>query len=772
MKVQTAVYAAFLSMGAFAAAERVITLEEYRDKMKAAWIGQMVGVSWGQPTEFKWVDKVIPEGDVPVWTSDFPLKYAYWNDDVCVETAFVKAMEDHGVRISPRMAGICFANTRYWADCANREGRMNLRVGIAPPDCSNPKFFYCPNSIDYQIESDFAGIVSPGCPQEVIRLGNVFGRLVGFGDGLWAGQFVGAMYAEAFFTSDVDAILDAGLAAIPSESDYAQMVRNVRKWHRENPSDWQSCWAKIRAEYSVKKLRGPGGIDVRLNGACIVLGLLYGDGDLDKSIVLSMRCGWDSDCNPSNVGGVLFTARGFKALDAKYVEKLDYERSFSGTPYNLKGLFAASEKLARQVVSCNGGRVEKGPDGADRFVIRVVKPKPDPYVPSWEAPPPVGSFYTDEEMSLQKYSVRLANPCDRTDSNQYVRVQSTLDAIMPGWKVKKCCNHDRAGLWIKTTVPHVAVFTDSADEPAVVSRTFTIPAGRPNLRFTCGAYSRHTCTFAVRVNGEEMLSRTVASGIDVSFHDVAVPLEKFAGSKAEIEIAVALPEGAKDSAGMLLRNAEVHADEAGFVKAARGAARLSDIAALPVYDPGARVGYVGSIDPSGYNADWNWGEVQDENGEWILFEDYGPGCIYNFTQHRGETEKSPVPTFRFYFDGAKTPQFEIKPKEFGTKAPFLSPLAGAFTPEIPFRIVRSFVPMEYRKSVRVTSTERLEGVIPKDGWGHAFFLHYDSADGLSTFDGKSDGQELAELYSKPISVPHDGERRTAALKLVPRASGT
>ena len=68
-----------------------------------------------------------------------------------------------------------------------------------------------------------------------------------------------------------------------------------------------------------------GGIDVRLNGACIVLGLLYGEGDLDKSMALSMRCGWDSDCNPSNVGGILMAACGFKALPAKYVEKLDYE---------------------------------------------------------------------------------------------------------------------------------------------------------------------------------------------------------------------------------------------------------------------------------------------------------------------------------------------------------------------------------------------------------------------------------------------------------------
>ena len=219
------------------AGERVLTMDDYRDKMQAAWIGQMVGVAWGTPTEFKWNDAIIPEDKVPIWMSDFPLRMAYGNDDLYVEMTFLKTLEDYGLDISIRQAGIDFANSEYSLWCANRAGRSNLRRGIAPPDCSHPKFNKCPNDIDYQIEADYAGIISPGCPQEAIRLGSVFGRLMNYGDGVWAGQFIGALYAEAFFTTDINALLDAGLAAIPAESDYAQMVRNVRQWHRENPRD-------------------------------------------------------------------------------------------------------------------------------------------------------------------------------------------------------------------------------------------------------------------------------------------------------------------------------------------------------------------------------------------------------------------------------------------------------------------------------------------------------------------------------------------------------
>ena len=45
--------------------ERRLKVSEYRQKMMAGWIGQMVGVGWGGPTEFRWANKIIPEDDSP-----------------------------------------------------------------------------------------------------------------------------------------------------------------------------------------------------------------------------------------------------------------------------------------------------------------------------------------------------------------------------------------------------------------------------------------------------------------------------------------------------------------------------------------------------------------------------------------------------------------------------------------------------------------------------------------------------------------------------------
>lgn len=43
------------------------------------------------------------------------------------------------------------------------------------------------------------------------------------------------------------------------------------------------------------------------------------------------------------------------------------------------------------------------------------------------------------------------------------------------------------------------------------------------------------------------------------------------------------------------------------IGAAVGADRLTNIASIPVLNEEAWIGYVGSIDPSGGNADWGWG---------------------------------------------------------------------------------------------------------------------------------------------------------------------
>ncbi|MDD3586642.1 MAG: ADP-ribosylglycohydrolase family protein [Thermoguttaceae bacterium] len=379
---------------------RKLSVQAWRNRMKAAWLGQIIGVVWGAPTEFKWKDAIIPAGNMPVWKSGME-NNAFGQDDLYVEMTFLRTLERCGLDCPIREAGIDFANSRYKLWCANRAGRNNLRSGIAPPDSGHPKFNKCCNDIDYQIESDFAGILSPGMPNSVIELGDRFGRLMNYSDGVYGGIFVGAMYAEAFFTDNVQKVIAAGLKAIPPDSQYAMMVRDVTRWYGENPTDWEKTWRLIQEKYRKNpefQKCSNGGIDVKINGAYILMGLLYGDKQIESTVVISTRCGQDSDCNPSNAAGVLCTMLGFDAIPEQYRGKLNTHMKFSYTDYDFTSLLQVCEKLVRQNVVYQGGRIGKDASGNEMFVLPVQSVKCPPLELSWAPSAPEGLRFTAEEL--------------------------------------------------------------------------------------------------------------------------------------------------------------------------------------------------------------------------------------------------------------------------------------------------------------------------------------------------------------------------------------
>ncbi len=508
-----------------AAQFRRLPVKVYRDKMKAGWIGQIAGVCWGAPTEFRWRDEIIPEKDMPVWKPEM-INEAFGQDDLYVEMTFLRTLEEYGIDASIRQAGIDFANSEYPLWCANNAGRKNLRSGIAPPDSGHPKFNNCPNDIDYQIEADFSGLIAPGMPNVAIELGDKFGRLMNYGDGLYGGQFVGGMYCEAFFEDDILKIIDAGLACIPADSQYAEMVRDLVAWYKENPNDWHATWQKCQKKYRENpefQQASNGGIDVKINGAYILMGLLYGKGDLDQTIIISTRCGQDSDCNPSNAAGVLFATIGFNKLPARFTEKLDHKTNFNFTAYNVDTLIDVSEKLAREFLVSQGGRVEKDADGEEVFVIPVKKPKPNKNELSWAPGPIANSVFTDAENAKIRFK-------------DFSTLQQAIDHLFPGWTAGATGPDMNPGFHESLRGKKNVLLTHPVDRetPCVLTTSVDIPAGKKTmLRAVVGHHEQGDWDLVIRVNGSPQktvdIGKTLTGG--TGWAEVTFDLTPFAGSK-------------------------------------------------------------------------------------------------------------------------------------------------------------------------------------------------------------------------------------------------
>ncbi|MGL6197000.1 MAG: ADP-ribosylglycohydrolase family protein [Thermoguttaceae bacterium] len=513
---------------------RKLPVKVYRDKMKAGWVGQIAGVCWGAPTEFRWGDAIIPEADMPNWKPEM-INDAFGQDDLYVEMTFLRTLEEYGFDASIRQAGIDFANSGYPLWCANAAGRKNLRSGIAPPDSSHPEFNKCPNDIDYQIEADFSGLIAPGMPNVAIELGNKFGRLMNYSDGVYGGQFVGGMYCEAFFTDDVFQIIDAGLACIPADSQYAEMVRDLVAWYKADPNNWEATWEKCQQKYrkdpEYQKCSN-GGIDVKINGAYILLGLLYGKGDLDETIIISCRAGQDSDCNPSNSAGVLFTTLGFSKLPARFTEKLDEKPYFSHTAYNFPKLIDVCEKLTREALERQGGKIEKDSNGEEVFLIPIKKPVPNKLELSWAPGPIEGSKFTEEEMAKIKV-------------HEFREMKDLISNRFPGWTISNCGLDMEPGIREEYRGKEKVVITHPLDRdtPCVLSTEVSVPKDKKTTltalasNFTSENHAGDW-ELIVRVNGSPQKKELISNGTvsKNGWYELEFDLTPYAGSNIKLEV--------------------------------------------------------------------------------------------------------------------------------------------------------------------------------------------------------------------------------------------
>lgn len=382
---------------------RTLSLEEYEDKVAGGWLGQAIGVLWGEDTEGKWQGEIVPfdldewyrikmELKSEVWAAMQTEGWSAWaklgeyardwdnwetytpeqmsnQDDLYIEFLFLHSIQKYGLDVTGKQMAedwVSYLDSNLiWV--ANKAAYQNFVKGIWPPESGHPDNTPHGNAIDFQIESDLFGLISPGLPQVSNAWGDKVGHIMNYGDGVYAGMAMAAMYGEAFFESDPRKLVELSLQAIPEESGYAQMVRDVIAAHDKHPDDWQSAWAEIEPKW------GPGGaVDVRINGAYVYMGLLYGEGDFWKTMNISMRCGRDSDCNPSSSAGIVGTVLGMSGIPEKWAilrDKPVSNANWTGgqtlseiypNPINWDDILAATVEVGKQNILANGGKIKDG----------------------------------------------------------------------------------------------------------------------------------------------------------------------------------------------------------------------------------------------------------------------------------------------------------------------------------------------------------------------------------------------------------------------------
>ena len=168
-------------------------------------------------------------------------------------------------------------------------------------------------------------------------------------NGIYGEMFVAAMLAASFVTSDVNRIIEIGLSEIPAKCRLSEAVHDAVAWCEEL-SDWERVWDRIFEKYGHYS-----GVHTINNAALVVMGLIFGSNDYENGIVVTVRGGWDTDCNGATVGSILGAKFGADSLPDKWIGVL-------------------SDRLMSVVRDCNDNRISELADRTHRVAIQMTLP--------------------------------------------------------------------------------------------------------------------------------------------------------------------------------------------------------------------------------------------------------------------------------------------------------------------------------------------------------------------------------------------------------------
>ncbi|MGI5959694.1 MAG: ADP-ribosylglycohydrolase family protein [Massiliimalia sp.] len=281
--------------------------ETLKDKIYACWIGKNIGGTMGTP--YEGTREIL---DLSGFSTEPGVVLP--NDDLDLQLVWLRAMDELGPEGVDEQS-----LAEYWITYIGPNwneygiGKNNLRDGLLPPlsgQCFNEQWLH---SNGAWIRTEIWACLYPGSPENAIRYA-FYDACVdhGYGEGTYAAIFIAAMESAAFVFDDIQVLLDIGLSKIPADCRVAKSVQLVRECY-ENGVYWKETRERL-----VEQSRDIGWFQAPANVGFVVLGLLYGQCDFKKSMILALNCGDDTDCTGATVGSLLGIMKGTAGIPADW----------------------------------------------------------------------------------------------------------------------------------------------------------------------------------------------------------------------------------------------------------------------------------------------------------------------------------------------------------------------------------------------------------------------------------------------------------------------
>lgn len=365
----------------------------YHDQLRGMWLAQTVANWTGLRTEIQFNNPPFPtDASWGGFTQRGRIEFVFqdpWlaDDDTDIEYVYLHLMHQWGREyLSPAIIADgwrAHINRYIWV--SNQRARNLMNSGLQPPATGmwavNPDALM----IDAQLTTEFFGAIAPGMPWEALRLADLPIRTSSTGYATHAAQFHVVLYSLAPVVDrslsgeeQVLWLVDEASRYFPDTSKTMEVVRFVREDYLSNPdkNNWERTRDRIYERYHRDAARNGfvyrGEFESTVNFGVGITALLYGQGNIPRTIQIGTLGGWDSDNPTATMGGLLGLMHGAAAVEQQFgrtlSDRFQIRRTRDGLPDYLPNDGAAEDTftlmadrmllMVDRTVRRGGGRLE------------------------------------------------------------------------------------------------------------------------------------------------------------------------------------------------------------------------------------------------------------------------------------------------------------------------------------------------------------------------------------------------------------------------------
>lgn len=309
------------------------------DRLTAGWIAQIIGGAVGTAIEGYTTQAIrLAFGQI----DGYVRKPNTYNDDITFELALLKAVEEKGRRqVSSLDIALNWIGYIPMAWSAEDIALRNIRYGIFPPQSGRTNNPFS-DWIGAQMRGAICGMLFPGDAYEAASLAWKDAVISHDNNGILGEVFNAVLTALSFVHQDVRVLLDGGIRALPSDSEYAHFA-NMALHFAKTHENWNDAWTQCEAYFVEYNW-----IHAYPNLMAEIIALYYGNGDFMKTLTIISMAGQDVDCNAAQILSILGIINGTRGLPKSLKEPIGDRLD----TYLRKDRILSIQALAKRTYAC------------------------------------------------------------------------------------------------------------------------------------------------------------------------------------------------------------------------------------------------------------------------------------------------------------------------------------------------------------------------------------------------------------------------------------